>query len=181
MNNLKELTKEQHQNAERQEFVRRMFKGELSTAEYATYLWNQHHIYNILEQMCIINGLMTDIPEIRRAPAIYEDFLELWPDNDVEPMMAPVTQEYMDYVMSINSDPHKLLAHLYVRHMGDLSGGQMIAKRVPGSGKYYKFEGDTDELKNKIRSKIDDSMADEAKKCFDFATRLFQELQEFEI
>lgn len=181
MNNLKELTHQEHRNAERQEFVKRMFQGKLSDAEYATYLWNQHHIYNMLEQMCIVNGLIADMPEIRRAPEIYKDFVELWPDHDIEPMTASVTREYMDYVMSISGDPQKLLAHLYVRHMGDLSGGQMIAKRVPGSGNYYKFEGDTEALKNKIRSKVDDSMADEAKRCFEFATKLFQELQEFGI
>jgi len=32
-------------------------------------------------------------------------------------------------------DPHKVMAHVYVRHMGDLSGGQMIKKKIPGAGK----------------------------------------------
>jgi len=54
----------------------------------------------------------------------------------------------------------------------------MIAKRVPGSGRYYQFDGDTEEIKNKIREKLDDSMAEEAKLCFDFATKLFQQMEE---
>ena len=53
----------------------------------------------------------------------------------------------------------------------------MIAKRIPGSGKYYQFEN-ADDLKVKIRQKIDDSMADEAKVCFDFAARFFEEMME---
>lgn len=175
--NLKEATWEHHQNAERQAFVTRMFKGDMSERDYATYLYNQHTAYNILEQMSIVNGLLADMPEIRRAPAIYEDYQELWNEEE-NPPMANVTKEYMDYIMKIGMDPQKLMAHLYVRHMGDLSGGQMIAKRVPGSGKYYQFDGDPEEIKNKIRSKLDDSMAEEAKVCFDFATKLFQELEE---
>ena len=34
----------------------------------------------------------------------------------------------------------KLYAHIYVRHMGDLSGGQMIMKKTPGPNRYYRFK-----------------------------------------
>jgi heme oxygenase len=59
--------------------------------------------------------------------------------------------------------------------MGDLSGGQMIKKKVPGSGTMFDF-ADKDTAKEIIRSRINDSMADEAKICFDFATSLFKEM-----
>jgi heme oxygenase len=62
--------------------------------------------------------------------------------------------------------------------MGDLSGGQMLAKKVPGSGKLYKFDEPVDVLKEKIRARLNDTMADEAKICFDFATKLFQQMSE---
>ncbi len=88
----------------------------------------------------------------------------------------PSTERYIDHIMSIKDDPKKLLAHLYVRHFGDLSGGQMIAKRVPGNGKYYKFDGDPDQIKNILRAKLDDSLADEAKVCFGFATDFFKDM-----
>ena len=65
---------------------------------------------------------------------------------------------------------------IYVRHMGDLSGGQMIAKRTPGAGNMYQFDEDVDILKDKIRTRLDDSMAEEAKICFEFATELFQQM-----
>jgi hypothetical protein len=39
----------------------------------------------------------------------------------------------------------------------------------------FDFE-DRDKAKEVIRSKINDSMADEAKKCFEFATALFKEM-----
>ena len=78
-------------------------------------------------------------------------------------------------------DADKLMAHLYVLHMGDLSGGQMIAKRAPGKGTMYQFEGDTAALKDAIRSKTNDDMADEAKYVFTSATNLFKELMELDI
>jgi hypothetical protein len=59
--------------------------------------------------------------------------------------------------------------------MGDLAGGQMIAKRVPGLGKYYQFS-DPEALKAAIRERIDDSMAEEATICFEYATRFFKEM-----
>ena len=79
---------------------------------------------------------------------------------------------------TIMNDADKLMAHVYVRHMGDLSGGQMIAKRVPGQGRMYKFDKGHDELKEIVRSKLNDDMADEAKLCFDFATKMFVQLGE---
>ena len=86
----------------------------------------------------------------------------------------------MDHIISIQQDPDKLMAHIYVRHMGDLSGGQMIAEKVPGSGTMYKFDEDIDSLKEKIRARLDDSMADEAKLAFDFATKLFKQMDKID-
>jgi heme oxygenase len=70
------------------------------------------------------------------------------------------------------------MAHIYVRHMGDLSGGQMIAKRVPGAGKYYQFGDNPETIKEAIRAKLDDSLAEEAKVCFDFAAKLFEQMMD---
>ena len=176
---LKELTHEAHRNAETQPFVKILFSGKINPKLYATYLKNQHPQYEILEVCAMPLGLMSDYPAIRRAPAILSDFQELWGDDDTQPQMCPVVDEYIKYILSIKDDPKKLLAHLYVRHFGDLSGGQMIAKRVPGSGKYYQFDGDPTEIKNILRAKLDDSLADEAKVCFEFATKFFQQMMEF--
>jgi heme oxygenase len=65
--------------------------------------------------------------------------------------------------------------------MGDLSGGQMIAKKVPGEGRMYKFDGDTTAIKEAIRNHTNDDMADEAKYVFESATNLFKELMELDI
>jgi len=177
MSRLKELTWEQHQNAERQNFVQKMFKGKLTDEQYALYLWNQHVCYDVLEALAMMHGLFTDIPNIRRAPAILEDAVELWPsDKDVK--ILPSVNHYLEHLKSVADDKEKVMAHVYVRHMGDLSGGQMLAKRIPGQGRYYKFDCDVNEYKEKIRAKCNDEMAEEAINVFNFATALFVDLEE---
>lgn len=174
---LKELTKDLHTEAEKQPFVKELFSGKIDPKLYATYLLNQHAMYELLEVCAMQHGLLNDMQEIRRGPHIFSDFLELWPDENTRPNLLPATQKYIDHIMSIKDDPKKLLAHLYVRHMGDLSGGQMIAKKVPGEGRCYKFEN-VDSLKTAIRAKLDDSLVDEARVCFQFSIDFFKELME---
>jgi len=174
---LRDLTKEAHSNAERQEFVKILFSGTINPKLYATFLKNQHPCYELLEVCAMPLGLLNGLPDIRRAPAILSDYKELWDEKDGEAQMLPVVKEYLDHIMTIKNDPHRLMAHIYVRHMGDLAGGQMISKKVPGSGRMYKFE-DPDTLKAAIREKINDDMAEEANICFGFATKLFKEMME---
>ena len=167
---------EEHKNAERQQFVLDIFHGTVDEKKYAEFLYNQHAIYDILEATAMMHGFFNDMPSVRRAPNIMQDFNELWGDNP-PPNIKPSTKKYMDHIFSIREDADKIMAHVYVRHMGDLSGGQILKKKVPGSGKLYHFDDDVKELKEKIRSKTKDSMAEEAKVCFNFATELFKEMQ----
>jgi heme oxygenase len=174
---LKDLTHDAHKNAERQEFVKIMFSGNINPKLYATFLKNQHPCYEILEVCAMPHQLLHGLPDIRRAPAILADFQELWTEADGDPQMLPTTDNYIKYILSIKDQPERLMAHIYVRHMGDLAGGQMIAKRVPGSGRMYQFE-DADVLKTAIRERINDNMAEEAKVCFQFAADMFKDMME---
>ena len=178
---LKELTKEQHTTAERQEFVKVLMSGRINPEFYAVYLWNQHKKYDVLEAMATANGCFDGIPvDIRRKMAIEEDFLELWKRKET-PAIVKSTEEYIMHMREVMLDPEKLMAHIYTLHMGDLSGGQFIARKVPGEGRMYKFDGDIDSIKEAIRSKTHDGMAEEAKWVFESATKLFQELMELDI
>ena len=174
---LKDLTHDAHKEAETKPFVKVLFSGKIDPKLYALFLKNQHPCYEILEVCAMMHpGLMSNLADARRAPVINSDFEELWDkDVDGEPTILPVVKRYIDYIMSIKDDPKKLLAHIYVRHFGDMAGGQMIAKRVPGSGRMYQFEN-ADALKASIREKLTDDMADEAKVCFKFAGELFEEM-----
>lgn len=174
---LKDLTAEAHKLAESQPFVKKIFSGTITKEEYAKYLINQELTYAVLESFANDVGLLDDLPGIHRAAKILEDLRELEADVPELPNMqcAEATTAYLQHLVTIKDDPAKLMAHIYVRHMGDLFGGQMIAKKVPSSGNFYKFDN-ANELKTAIRAKLNDSLADEALVCFKFATQLFEEL-----
>lgn len=182
MSKLRELTKEVHDNAESQKFVDVLMSGRINPQFYATYLWNQHKKYDILEAMAAVNGIFRDIGyPIQRKMAIEQDFLELWEDKENPPPVLPSTHEYIDHMRTIMHNRDAIMAHIYTLHMGDLSGGQMIARKAPGAGRYYQFEGNIKDIKEAIRAQINDDMADEAKYVFGSATKLFQELMELDI
>jgi heme oxygenase len=176
---LRELTAEKHKDAERQAFVKELLGGSITEERYATFLYNLHPVYNVLEMFAIANGLLADILEVRRAPKIQADYQELW-KKSTAPKLCPTVPKYMKYIKDeLANDSDRLMAHLYVRHMGDLAGGQMIAKRVPGSGTMYQFDN-IDELKTKIRAKLKDSMGEEANVAFDFAIDMMKDMMEDE-
>lgn len=176
---LKELTKQKHQDAERTEFANLLLSGNITKETYALYLTQMLEVYSKLEFFCAKAGLLTDLPGLGRALNIFEDIKEL--DVPMSSLtLLESTKQYSEYLFNLAEDETKhnlLFAHLYVRHMGDLYGGQMIAKKVPGSGKFYEFRNKS-ELIDKIRTKLDDSMGDEANTAFDHAIAIMKELNE---
>jgi len=86
----------------------------------------------------------------------------------------PVVVDYYNYLLSISNDPNKIMAHLYTWHMGDMFGGQMIKKIVPGPHRNLEFE-DARTLMTNIRAKLDDSMGDEANVAFDWAISMLRD------
>ena len=178
MNNLKVITHEQHKNAERSLFVKKLLKKEITPYQYYVYLSNQFIMYSALEKTALSAGILIGIREIERTSHISKDLKELEKDHgfkEVPPLNSTI--DYVKYIYKISEDPEKLLAHIYVRHMGDLSGGQIIKRFVPGSGSLYQFDGDVNELKEKVREKLHDGLADEAKISFDKIKEFMEELE----
>jgi heme oxygenase len=172
---LKELTWENHKNAERKKFAGILMSGEITPQLYHKYLYNQFLMYSVLETRIDFKALGID--GIQRAGKIFADLFEIQmmhgiiQDDNV--LQLPVSKSYIEYIAE--KTPEELLAHVYVRHFGDMYGGAMIAKKVPGSGTMYQFEN-KDVLKERTRALLNDEMADEANRCFEFAIRLFEEL-----
>lgn len=167
---------EHHRDAERQAFVKELMSGEIHPQKYAAYLFHQHACYKVLETMADLHGLFDDMPELRRADRIWEDYVELSAGREDLPNPLLSVLDYLEQLRTISGDSERLMAHIYVRHMGDLFGGQMIKSKIPGAGTYYEFDAPIDELKAKVRAKLNDNMAEEAQLCFVFATRLFQDM-----
>jgi heme oxygenase len=172
MSNLKQLTHENHTKAEAHPFTKRLVKGELSKQEYADYLYNQLPAYHKLETLCEQRGLLTNIESIKRSQAILNDFNDLVA-NYPTAKIYPSTINYVNYLENLTDN--QLLAHLYVRHMGDMFGGQMIKTKIPGKGSMYDFENRKELIQN-LREKLSDDLATEANTCFEQIFDLFTDL-----
>jgi heme oxygenase len=165
MSTLKELTADKHREAESQPFLKSIFVGKVDVDNYTDYLYQLLHVYQVLEFYADTHNLFEGIEGIKRSKEIEMDWAELLGDKPSNTLNKP-TENYMDYLHSIKDDPKKIMAHVYVRHMGDLFGGQMLAKLLPGSNNFYKFS-DIQSLVKGIREKIDVSLAEEANVAFD--------------
>ena len=167
MTTLKELTHNSHEAAEAHPFTKYLLSGEMEDDVYATLLANQLMQYKYLEEAA--KHLISDIPGLARADLILQDLTDL----DCPVFIYDVTNQYCDYVQKL--DDKQLLAHIYVKHMGDLYGGQLIRTKVPGSGLMYLFN-DRQKIIQQLRAKLDVSMADEANKCFEMTLNLFDRI-----
>lgn len=124
-----ELTWEYHKNAERQAFVSQLLSGTIDEKLYATYLYNQLKCYSKLEQYALESSLFLDTRNLPRAEHIFYDYRALWGDIGTPPVETESTKAYVKHLDTIRGENEKLYAHIYVRHLGDLSGGQMIKKK----------------------------------------------------
>jgi heme oxygenase len=175
MSVLREITYEKHMAVEHLPFTQYLLGGRITETDYVVYLAEMTAIYRHLEQLAIKAGLFTDMTELPRAQRMEEDLKELAPEYQSE--LLPTTQQYLAHLTQLaNSDRSKdLFAHVYVRHMGDLYGGKLIARGVPGTGRWYEFENRS-ELVKRFNEKITLDLADEALVAFDHYKNIFQEL-----
>ena len=179
--NLKELTWENHKKAERRGFAKILLSGEIDPELYYRYLTNQYYMYVILEDALKVQGLPVYIQPVFRASHILKDMQELEEIYGFfyDPYITtPSNAQYIEHIYNLekNKEYEKLVAHMYVRHFGDMYGGAIIKKRVPGSGTMYEFNN-KEKLKLYVRELLTDEMAVEANICFEFAIRLFEELE----
>lgn len=174
-NNLKELTWEHHQNAERTEFANILISGDIHPRLYQKYLHSQLIIYSTLESLV---DLPLNLQGVFRSSLILEDLQELEAEHRLQELtdFLPSVDDYVEHLTQLDNE--SLIAHVYVRHFGDMHGGQIIKKNVPGSGLMYEFENRSDLIAG-IRELLNDDMVREARICFSFAERLFYELIDF--
>lgn len=171
---LKELTAEKHKLAESTLFMKSVFDRKLPHNLWVDWTFQKTLFYGAIEGAASNLGILDDLPEIKRSFYLYLDFAEMWGNKYPRPSYRASVVEYSNYLESISHDPNKIMAHLYTWHLGDMYGGQMIKKIVPGSHRNLDFEN-AHALANTIRSKLNDSMADEANVAFDWAIRIMKE------
>jgi heme oxygenase len=190
---LKKLTDSIHRKAEQTKWAQHMLSGNMTNPQYGQYLYNQSYIYSALETALHEKHFWEKHPDLKsicRSIPISSDmaFYEYLPGFENTSIL------YEEYVKTL--DVQQLLAHLYVRHFGDMYGGQMIVKKLPEiinhpwmydsdgtfiwdpeSGKsMYRFDDKKDQIPY-IRNMLSTDMADEAIACFQFAIDLFSDLE----
>ena len=166
---LRDHIKENHDLAEEHPFVKLLFSGGVSTRLYADYLLNQYLMYVKLETLLEYYGLLEGVETVKRSKLMLDDFHELRSNAKI----YDVTYKYVRYLDTVSKE--NLMAHMYVRHFGDLFGGQLMKKVVPGSGTMYQFE-ERSQLIKELRSRLNDDLAEEANRVMLWAIELFQEL-----
>lgn len=154
---LRECTKEAHTKVEASAGAAALLAGEVSKEEYVRFLMMLWHVYAALElglERHATNPVLEPTynpPLLQRAPSLSADIAYLlgvpessWKSHFIhKSLLANAPMALTDYVNRIHEladshDPGRLLAHAYVRYLGDLSGGQTIRHTI---AKAYGLDG----------------------------------------
>lgn len=150
---LRAATRSLHVELERGPLVAELLRGELPQPAYCAMLRNLWAIYQPLERGLAQHralGSLAWLPldALRRTAALEED-LRVWHGPNWSELPVNVaTREYQERLDRLGQrDPELLLAHAYVRYLGDLSGGQslqrLVARRLGAATtegtKFYQF------------------------------------------
>ena len=169
---LREHTRTAHRRAERSGVIRQMLAGTVSRTAYCLYLRNLQPVYATLEQRlsgCPDDNLTATIadPRVYRASPLADDLRELVGSTWTEDLpLLPAAARYRERIAGA-ADEH-LLAHAYVRYLGDLSGGRTLRRVLRDAlnlsvheMNFYAFPDipDPGDYKDRFRAAIDRSAA----------------------
>lgn len=197
---LRTTTAVMHRRVERGPFMSSLLRGQLDSAAYTALLHNLHALYAALEDALTAHAATPAVgpvvmPELFRRPALAAD-LQALGARPPAPPLARATQQYVEHLGTISaSDPGLLVAHAYVRYLGDLNGGQalrrVVARNLGLAGNagtsFYDF-GDNatrQQLERVFRAGLESAathqpdlqaLADEALQAFERHEQLFEEL-----
>ncbi len=177
---LREGTKKSHSMAENTGFIACFLKGTVEKKSYRKLVTNLYFVYSAMEEEMhkrASDPILSKVffPELDRKAALEQD-LAFYYGNNWRDQVAPsdATKKYVARIHEVASqDPALLVAHLYTRYLGDLSGGQILKKIAKNAMKltdgegmaFYEFEQIPDEktFKNNYRQAMNDLPIDEAK------------------
>ncbi len=132
-------TRQLHTRVERSALMQSLLRGRIERAAYCGLLRNLHAIYAALEVSLQNHASHPGIApvwraELARSQPLTDDLAVLHGDNwQVAYPLVPAAAGYVRRLRECGAaDPGLLLAHAYVRYLGDLSGGQMLSRLVAG-------------------------------------------------
>jgi heme oxygenase (biliverdin-producing, ferredoxin) len=134
---LKDATREEHERTEASPFVTALLDGQLDRDAYTALLGQSYLFYSVLEEAGeawrgdeVVGPFVSD--DLVRCAALEADLAWLagpgWREA-LEPL--PATRRYADRLRAVCFDSASaFVAHHYTRYLGDLSGGQIIRRRL---------------------------------------------------
>ena len=134
---LREGTKQSHAVAENTVFMQCFFKGIVETQPFRLLIANLYFVYIALEeeleryQEHPVVGMIC-FPELNRCQNLVKDLAFYYGENWREQITpSSSTNAYVTHIQNlVNTTPELLVAHAYVRYMGDLSGGSSLRTMV---------------------------------------------------
>lgn len=134
---LRIATRAEHRRAESAPFLAELLSGRLARTAYASLIGQNCQIYSALERASetwrddpVVGAFVSDA--LMRVPALEADLRYLLGDSwrtALSPL--PATKRYINRIDEVCfSSGASFIAHHYTRYLGDLSGGQVLAKRL---------------------------------------------------
>lgn len=200
---LRAQTRDLHALSERSGVMAQLLRAELALPGYCALLRNLQALYAALEAALTRNGqhpalVALDLAVLQRESALAADLQALAGPGWHGLPLAPALQAYVRRLDEIAARaPLLLVAHVYVRYLGDLHGGQMLKHLVARSlcaghtadaaTRFYDFGSDeqVQALRRRLRSglaliSVDEGQADslvaEARWAFAQHVALFEQL-----
>ncbi|MBT1018622.1 biliverdin-producing heme oxygenase [Canibacter sp. lx-72] len=193
-----------HSESEGADFMTDIMRGISPLSDYTALVVQHYVLYKELEKASdkLAENPLTagfDTPALRRIKALEIDLQHLLGANwEAHCKALPASSAYAARIREIaaNGWHAGIVAHHYTRYLGDLSGGQMIAKRIRSQHglesngvAFYEFAelGDLNEFKQQYRAQLDrlgsELNSQERKKflqevgiAYDFNTEVFNQL-----
>ncbi len=192
-------TRTLHGEVERSALMQALLKGRLSRAGYVGLLRSLAELYRALEGALEAHRGHPAVaalwaPQLRRSAALAADLQVLHGPGWARevPVEAPAAA-YAAHLAGLA--PELLVAHLYVRSLGDLNGGQLLARLVAGGvaaglaggTAFYDFGGEAEaarlarELRQRLAAlelapAVQAAVVEEARSGFERHRALFEAL-----
>lgn len=134
---LHDRTRALHTEAERSGVMGALLRGRASMDAYVRLLASLHAVYGALEHGLTAHAAHPVVgamaaPDFARSEALDHDLRALlgaaW--REAAPT-HPLAYAYAEHLHRLAADaPERLLAHAWLRYLGDLNGGQVVARLV---------------------------------------------------
>ena len=193
---LREGTINSHTLSENTAFMKCFLKGKITQEIFRKLLANFYFIYKTLESELLNNANNPVVnriyfPKLNRTANLEQDLAFYYGENWREEIaLSQAGESYLNRIREISrQEPELLVAHSYVRYLGDLSGGQGLKRIVrssfdlpPEEGtQFYEFDEfstfeEQKEFKVKYRDALNSLPIDEttAQEIVNEANRVFR-------